>query len=62
MSDYYKNLTLADVAEVLPAELFSTWDAYYNAQSHDLYFAGIKKGGSTDALRPYGGASITALK
>ena len=45
MSDYYKNLTEADLHEVLPLpSLFSVWDTYYNSQSKDLYFVGIKKG------------------
>lgn len=47
MSDYYKNLTEIDVNEVLRFNrLFSTWDTYYNSQSKDLYFVGIKKGDS----------------
>lgn len=45
MSDYYKNLTEIDLNEVLPLNnLFSVWDTYYNSQSKDLYFVGIKKG------------------
>jgi SAM-dependent methyltransferase len=45
MSDYYKNLTEIDVNEVLQFnQLFSTWDTYYNSESKDLYFVGIKKG------------------
>jgi SAM-dependent methyltransferase len=45
MSDYYKNLTIADLDEVLQLnELFSVWDSYYNGESCDLYFVGIKKG------------------
>lgn len=45
MSDYYKNLTEIDLNEVLPLnELFSIWDTYYNSDSKDLYFLGIKKG------------------
>jgi SAM-dependent methyltransferase len=48
MSDYYKNLTETDLNEVLPLhELFSVWDTYYNAETKDLYFLGIKKGEST---------------
>jgi hypothetical protein len=44
MSDYYKNLTVSDLNEVLPLNnLFLTWDAYYNSESKDLYFLGIKK-------------------
>lgn len=45
MIDYYKNLTQDDLNEVLKLnELFTVWDTYYNDQSHDLYFVGIKKG------------------
>ena len=48
MSDYYKNLTEIDLNEVLPLNnLFSVWDTYYNAESKDLYFIGIKKGNLT---------------
>jgi SAM-dependent methyltransferase len=44
MSDYYKNLTESDLNEVLPLNnLFSSWDTYYNSESKDLYFFGIKK-------------------
>jgi SAM-dependent methyltransferase len=47
MSDYYKNLTHVDLNEVLNLnELFSSWDTYYNAESNDLYFVGIKVGAS----------------
>jgi len=45
MSDYYKNLTEIDLNEVLKLNnLFSVWDTYYNYNSKDLYFVGIKKG------------------
>ena len=45
MSDYYKNLTEIDVNNVLSLnDLFSVWDTYYNNESKDLYFVGIKKG------------------
>ena len=48
MVDYYKNLTELDLNEVLKLnELFSVWDTYYNSESKDLYFVGIKKGNST---------------
>jgi SAM-dependent methyltransferase len=55
MSDYYKNLTEIDINEVLPLnQLFSVWDTYYNSQSKDLYFVGIKKGISNfNALEKY---------
>jgi len=47
MTDYYKNLTIFDVNEVLNLNnLFSVWDSYYNEKSADLYFLGIKNGSS----------------
>jgi SAM-dependent methyltransferase len=48
MSDYYKNLTKEDINEVLPLnDLFYVWDTYYNNESNDLYFLGIKRGGAS---------------
>lgn len=45
MQDYYKNLTIEDINQVLKLnEMFSSWDSYYNSHSKDLYFLGIKKG------------------
>lgn len=45
MIDYYKNLTIYDVNEVLDLHNnFIVWDSYYNMKSKDLYFVGIKKG------------------
>jgi SAM-dependent methyltransferase len=47
MSDYYKNLTEIDLNEVLNLNnLFSAWDTYYNSETKDLFFVGIKKGSS----------------
>jgi len=47
MIDYYKNLTEIDINEVLELNnLFQVWDTYYNNESKDLYFIGIKKGTS----------------
>jgi SAM-dependent methyltransferase len=44
MQDYYKNLTEMDLNEVLDLnKCFSVWNTYYNYQSKDLYFVGIKK-------------------
>lgn len=55
MVDYYKNLTELDLNEALPLNnLFSVWDTYYNSNSKDLYFVGIKKGSSTfNSLEKY---------
>jgi SAM-dependent methyltransferase len=45
MSNYYKNLTETDINDVLKLNsLFTVWDTYYNNESCDLYFVGIKKG------------------
>jgi hypothetical protein len=47
MSDYYKNLTIRDVAAVVHLEtVFSSWRSFYNSHSCDLYFYGFKKGPS----------------
>jgi len=55
MSDYYKNLTEIDLNEVLPLNnLFTVWDTYYNSETKDLYFVGIKKGiTKIDTLEKY---------
>tara|TARA_R110002074_G_scaffold257541_1_gene430048 strand:- start:142 stop:753 length:612 start_codon:yes stop_codon:yes gene_type:complete len=46
MIDYYKNLTINDIQEVLNLdESFVSWNSYYNSHSKDLYFVGVKKGG-----------------
>jgi SAM-dependent methyltransferase len=61
MVDYYKNLTEADLNEVLSLNnLFSVWDTYYNSDSKDLYFVGIKKGSSNfNALEKYVNHGVT---
>ena len=52
MIDYYKNLTETDLNAVLNLnELFSVWDTYYNSESKDLYFVGIKKGENNHILQ-----------
>jgi hypothetical protein len=54
MMDYYKNLSENDLNEVLNLkELFSSWDCYYNENSKDLYFIGIKKGNLKITLPRY---------
>ena len=55
MSDYYKNLTETDLNQVLPLnKLFSVWDTYYNSETKDLYFVGIKNGiSSFNTLEKY---------
>lgn len=53
MSDYYKNLTEQDLNSVLPLKnLFSCWNTYYNGESGDLYFVGIKNGDSMITCLP----------
>jgi len=60
MVDYYKNLTQSDLNEVLPLNtLFSAWDTYYNAESCDLYFVGIKNGGPSRRLPVYVNRHVT---
>ena len=54
MQDYYKNLTEEDLIRVFNLnELFSSWNSYYNSQSKDLYFVGIKKGVKKIQLQEY---------
>jgi SAM-dependent methyltransferase len=44
MVDYYKNLTVHELNEALDLDKkFQVWDTYYNAETKDLYFVGIKK-------------------
>jgi SAM-dependent methyltransferase len=56
MINYYKTLTETDLNDVLKLNtLFSVWDTYYNSESKDLYFIGIKKGSSFNlTLEKYG--------
>jgi SAM-dependent methyltransferase len=43
MVNYYKNLEINDINEVLNLnDKFLCWDSYYNQGSKDLYFVGIK--------------------
>ena len=44
-TDYYKNLTFEDIKNSVDLSLFSQYAHYYNSQSKDLYFWGIKQGG-----------------
>lgn len=54
MKNYYKNLTILDINQVLNLnQSFSSWDSYYNQQTNDLYFIGIKKGESNIVLPKY---------
>lgn len=56
MMDYYKNLTIDDIDKVVPLnDMFSIWDAYYHAETRDLYFIGIKK----RTMQTYCAANVT---
>lgn len=64
-SDYYRNLTRADVeAAVDLAALFDTWFFAYQKDTFDLYFAGVRKGeaphGAPSAVLP-GAAEMLAV-
>ncbi|NIF80751.1 DUF4915 domain-containing protein [Paraburkholderia sp. Cy-641] len=49
-ADYYKNLTEEDVRTVLDLDkIFSFYEFSVNHQTHDLYFAGLKKSELTPA-------------
>ena len=43
MRDYYKNLTIEDVTEVIDIDSFSDCEFTVNPKTCDLYFYGIKK-------------------
>lgn len=65
MQDYYKNLTLEDIRKVFDlSTLFSYWDSYYNSNSCDLYFYGIKKSENlfSQETPKYSGNFITRIK
>ena len=48
-TDYYKNLTFQDVDQsVNVSGTFSSYSAWFCPEMKDLYFYGIKKGGSTE--------------
>jgi len=50
MVDYYKNLTEVDLNEALELDThFIVWDTYYNSESSDLYFVGIKRHNGADS-------------
>jgi SAM-dependent methyltransferase len=43
MIDYYKNLTIQDINDIVPINsVFDSWNSYYNGATKDLYFYGIK--------------------
>ena len=62
MVDYYKNLTIKDVDEALKVKnLFSVWNSYYNIQTRDLYFLGVKIGSNSGSIKlsEYTGVGVT---
>ena len=61
MHDYYKNLTVSELNEVLQLDnTFSTWETYYNSSSCDLYFIGIKNGSNDLSISTkYSESSVT---
>jgi SAM-dependent methyltransferase len=61
MSEYYKNLTEIDLNEAISLNnSFSVWNTYYNSETKDLYFLGIKKGISTiNTLKEYVNIHVT---
>ena len=40
--DYYKNLTITDIADAIQLDTFATRAAYYRKSTCDLYFYGVK--------------------
>ena len=53
MCDYYKNLTEIDLNNSLNLNTcFLVWDTYYNSNSKDLYFVGIKCGADSQIILP----------
>jgi SAM-dependent methyltransferase len=52
-TDYYKNLTFEDLKQSIDMNLFSQYAHYYNEESHDLYFWGIKRGGQLYSVGDY---------
>lgn len=60
MSDYYKNLTEIDLNEAINLNThFSSWDTYYNSNTRDLYFLGIKKGGNMQINAKYANLHVS---
>jgi SAM-dependent methyltransferase len=52
MIDYYKNISHNDLKNTLDLDaIFSVWDTYYNSETYDLYFVGIKNGNSLKELQ-----------
>jgi SAM-dependent methyltransferase len=48
--DYYRNLVADDFAAFPLADWFGSWRFWYLSTSFDLYFAGVRKGGTEASL------------
>lgn len=61
MSDYYRNITELDLNEALDLRRsFLPWDTYYNSETKDLYFVGIKVGADAPLrISEYKGPTVT---
>jgi SAM-dependent methyltransferase len=59
-TDYYKNLTVDDMNEALNLDnSYKQWTSYYNTNSKDLYFWGIKNGGKDYDIAQYTASGVT---
>lgn len=52
-TDYYKNLTFEDLEQSVDMNEFSQYAHYFESNSKDLYFWGIKNGGNTYNVQTY---------
>ena len=50
--DYYKNLTIDDIANAIDLSEFAEWQAYYNSLRCDLYFVGVKNSAADRLMLP----------
>jgi len=60
--DHYRNLEAADFADLPLDDWFSEWKFWYLPTSFDLYFAGVRRGGSADQARIPDDARVRALR
>ena len=52
-TDYYKNLTFDDLKNSIDINAFSQYEHHNHSYAHDLYFWGIKNGGSVYNVKRY---------
>jgi len=58
-TDYYKNLELKDINNAINLEeTFSSYRAFYNKKSQDIYFVGFKKGEKKFYIPKYEDANV----